>query len=431
MKKTRIFYAVQVSNFTQTDLGPMWLLRNDACTNIMVGIVSTLLKDREDYEFLIKLPFEEDCLDTPNLFELFDEEYHDRISFLREHIPISPVTSRFNFDMNFYMGEKIWLSDVDIMINDENTLTKNWNVFFKSIGMHVPIMSTNYFLDSPLANKVDEKIRYYERQMESFINSDIAVFQCEAGMNEAMEAYDILFKSRDLIKQTSVWGVGCHAQEIMNYHTNEEYSKPVIYFGNRISDTANRYTNYDSFAEAIGKLSKITDIEFEAIMLNPTRKVTDEQLKLIDTLSNGNVEVMSNRDKFTREDYLKFINRAHISVNLFVTEVHGGVTHCEAMLAKNVLVLPNVNNYKTKFEKLDNEYPYLVGVDKKQNHKPDTDQIAEKLKQSLELYQNDRKEFNKLGEDCFNLAYEYESYESASNRIQNDIDNLTYTKETL
>ena len=118
MKKTRIFYAVQVSNFTQTDLGPMWLLRNDACTNIMVGIVSTLLKDREDYEFLIKLPFEEDCLDTPNLFELFDEEYHDRISFLREHIPISPVTSRFNFDMNFYMEEKIWLSYIDVMIND-------------------------------------------------------------------------------------------------------------------------------------------------------------------------------------------------------------------------------------------------------------------------------------------------------------------------
>ena len=431
MKKTKIFYAVQVSNFTQTDLGPMWLLRNDACTNIMVGIVSTLLKDREDYEFLIKLPFEEDCLDTSNLFELFDEEYHDRISFLREHIPISPVTSRFNFDMNFYMEEKIWLSDIDVMINDENTLTKNWNVFFRSIGMYVPIMSTNYFLDSPLANKVDEKLRYYERQMESFINSDIAVFQCEAGMNEAMEAYDVLFKSRDLIKQKSVWGVGCHAQEIMNYHTNEEYSKPVIYFGNRISDTANRYTNYDSFAEAIGKLSKITDIEFEAIMLNPTRKVTDKQLNLIKELSNNSVEVMSNKDKFTREDYLKFINRAHISVNLFVTEVHGGVTHCEAMLAKNVLVLPNVNNYKTKFEKLDNTYPFLVGVDKEQTHKPDTDQIAEKLKQSLELYQNDRKEFNKLGEDCFNLAYEYESYESASNRIQNDIDNLTYTKETL
>ena len=40
MKKTRIFYAVQVSNFTNTDIGPMWLLRNDACTNIAVGIIT-------------------------------------------------------------------------------------------------------------------------------------------------------------------------------------------------------------------------------------------------------------------------------------------------------------------------------------------------------------------------------------------------------
>jgi len=430
MKKTRIFYAVQVSNFTNTDLGPMWLLRNDACTNIMVGIVSTLLKDREDYEFLIKLPFEEDCLDIDNLFALFEEEYRDRISFLREHIPISPVTSRFNFDMNFYMEEKHWLSDVDVMINDENTLTKNWNVFFKTIGKNVPIMSTNYFLDSPIANKVDEKIRYYERQMESFINSDIAVFQCEAGMNEAMEAYDMLFKSRDLIKRKSVWGVGCHAQEIINHHTSEEYSKPVIYFGNRISDTANRYTNYDSFAEAIGKLSKITDIEFEAIMLNPTRKATDEQLELIEELSNGRVEVMSNREKFTREDYLKFINRAHISCNLFVTEVHGGVTHCEAMLAKNVLVVPNVNNYKTKFEKANIEYPFLVEVDSNQTHKPNTDQIAESLAKALEMYQNDRESFDALGEVCYDLGYKYESYESASERIQNDIETLLSLKET-
>lgn len=430
MKKTRIFYAVQVSNFTNTDIGPMWLLRNDACTNIMVGIVSTLLKDREDYEFLIKLPFEEDCLDTNNLFELFDEEFHDRISFFREHIPISPVTSRFNFDMNFYMEEKIWLRDVDVMINDENTLTKNWNVFFNAIGKNVPIMSTNYFLDSPIANKVDERIRYYERQMESFINSDIAVFQCEAGMNEAMEAYDMLFKSRDLIKRKSVWGVGCHAQEIINHHTDEEYSKPVIYFGNRISDTANRYTNYDSFAEAIGKLSKITDIEFEAIMLNPTRKATDEQLQLIEELSNGRAEVMSNRDKFTREDYLNFINRAHISCNLFVTEVHGGVTHCEAMLAKNVLVVPNVNNYKTKFEKAPEQYPFLVDVDSKQTHKPDTDQIAQQLAKALEMYKNDRESFDKLSGICYDLGYKYESYESASERIQKDIDTLVSLKET-
>ena len=427
---TKIFYAVQVSNYTNTDIGPKWLLRNDACTNIAIGIISTLLDKNENYEFLIKLPYEEDCIDCDNLFELFKPNYHNRIKFLRDRIPISPVTSRFNFDFNALIDHTYWFNDIDVMINDENTLTKNWNVFFNSIGKKIPIMSTNYFLDSPIANKVDEKIRYYERQMESFINSDIAVFQCEAGKNEALEAYDMLFKSRKHIKKTSVWGVGCYAQEIIDYHTDEEFSIPTIYFGNRISDTANRYTNYDSFAEAIGKLSKITNKQFRAVMLNPTRKVTEEQLKEIETLSNGHVEVMSNDEKFTRRDYLEFINRAHISVNLFVTEVHGGVTHCEAMLAKNVLVVPNVNNYKTKFEKYSGtmdavHYPYLVDAGPS---KPDTDQIAERLANALDLYHINKDEFDFLAHQCFQLGYEYESYEAACGRISADINSLTKVK---
>ena len=428
---TKIFYAVQVSNFTNTGIGPKWLLRNDACTNLAVGIISTLLDNREDYEFLIKLPFEEDCLDCNNLFELFDEKYHSRVKFYRESIPISPVTSRYTFDMNTLMKNKQWLMDVDIMINDENTLTKNWNVFFDAIGKKVPVMSTNYFLDSPLANKVNKRIRYYERQMESFINSDIAVFQCEAGKQEAMEAWDILYKSREHMAKTSVWGVGCHAQEIINEHTDEEFPTPTIYFGNRISDTANRYTNYDSFAEAIGKLSKITKRRFNAVMLNPTRKVTEEQKTLIDELSNGCVRVMDNNKPFTRKDYLEFINKAHISVNLFVTEVHGGVTHCEAMLAKNVLVVPDVNNYKTKFEKLKEPYPYLVGLSPNSSHKPDTTQIANALNDALNLYYVDNDEFRYLGQQCYELGYKYESYESAAVRIQNDIDSLIPQKTKL
>ena len=73
-----------------TDIGPKWLLRNDACTNLAVGIISAVLDNRKDFEFLIKLPHEEDCLDCDNLFELFDEKYHDRVKFYRESIPISP-----------------------------------------------------------------------------------------------------------------------------------------------------------------------------------------------------------------------------------------------------------------------------------------------------------------------------------------------------
>jgi len=97
--KTKVFYAVQVSNFTNRNEQPQWLLRNDACTNIAVGIISTILsKYSDDFQFLVKLPFAADCDDVNDLYELFDSKYHEFIEFYREEIPISPVTSRYNFN---------------------------------------------------------------------------------------------------------------------------------------------------------------------------------------------------------------------------------------------------------------------------------------------------------------------------------------------
>jgi hypothetical protein len=429
-KKRKIFYAVQVSNFTkQTDGTTKWLLRNDACTNIMIGIVSTILERYpDDYEFLIKLPAAADTADVKDLRELFKSKYMDRIEFFRDEIPHSPVTSRFHFDLLRLQKQKELFSSIDVMINDENTLTKNWRVLFDSIGLDIPIISTNYFLDSPIANKVPEKIRYYERQMEAFINSDIAAFQCEAGRIEAMEAYDHLYKTREILATQSVWGVGAHYAEISEYHTDEKFDIPTVYFGNRISDTANRYTNYDTFAKAIGILSEIHDKPFRAVMLNPTRKVTNEQLQLIHILSKGRVEVMSNDEKFTREDYLKFINRAHISCNLFVTEVHGGVTHCEAMMAKNMVVMPKVNNYLHKMIKAGHEdYPLFVNVDEKDPSKPDARTVALQVKYALDQIGTTNEEI--LRETCHNVGYEYESYERACDRIVFDIESLINHKE--
>jgi len=422
-KRRKIFYAVQVSNFTKDKKGKSkWMLRNDACTNIMIGIVSTILeKYPDDFEFLIKLPAPIDTIDVKELNELFKPKYMDRIKFFEDDIPISPVTSRFHFDMNALLDMKDIFEDVDAMINDENTLTKNWRVLFETLNLNIPIISTNYFLDSPIAEKVPEKIRYYERQMESFINSDIAAFQCEAGRIEAMEAYDHLYKNRDILAPQSVWGIGAHYAEISEYHTNEKFDIPTIYFGNRISDTANRYTNYDTFAQMIGILTTITDIPFRAVMLNPTRKVTDQQLGLIQELSKGKVEVMPNDEKFTREDYLKFINRAHISCNLFVTEVHGGVTHCEALMARNMVLMPRVNNYWHKFKKAGHEdYPLFCEVKPHLFEKPDAYDAAYKLKWALEQIGTSVE--NDIRHTCRAIGYEYESYERACDRIVEDID---------
>ena len=129
-KKRKIFYAVQVSNFTKTPDGQTkWLLRNDACTNIAIGIVSTILERYpNDYEFLIKLPSASDTSDVNELRELFKEKYINRIRFFRDEIPHSPVTSRFHFDLIRLQKQKELFSTVDVMINDENTLTKNWRV---------------------------------------------------------------------------------------------------------------------------------------------------------------------------------------------------------------------------------------------------------------------------------------------------------------
>jgi hypothetical protein len=426
-KKIKVFYAVQVSNFTLVDGKPKWLLRNDACTNIAIGIISTILKKYPgQFKFLVKLPSASDTIDVIDLRDLFKSEYHEDIEFLIDDIPHSPVTSRYHFDMQRYLKDSSnEFLDVDVMINDENTLTKNWRVLFNEMKLSIPIISTNYFLDSPIANKVPEKIRYYERQMESFIASDIAAFQCEAGRVEAMEAYDVLFKTRDILAPQSVWGVGAHYAEIEEYHTDNKFEIPTIYFGNRISDTANRYTNYDTFAEAIGILSTITDKPFRAVMLNPTRKVTEEQQHLIQELSNGKVEVMSNEDKFTRNDYLTFINKSHIACNLFVTEVHGGVTHCEAMMAKNILVMPRVNNYWHKMKKAGHEdYPLFTSLDSVNTHKPDAHDVAEKLKIALNYIGTPME--NQLRELCHDIGYKYESYESACDRIVNDIHSLVF-----
>jgi hypothetical protein len=426
----KIFYAVQMSNFTLDNGTPKWLMRNDACVNICVGIVSTLLERYPDFSFLIKLPPAADTSDVKNLDDLFEAKYLSRIEFYRETIPVSPVTSRFNFDFGFHQKHATEFKDVDVMINDENTLAKNWRHFFKSIGKDIPMVTTNYFLDSPILPKSEFKLRYYERQVESMFCSEAFAFPVEAAMKDALEAIDLLYRNRDGMGKPLVWGIGAYYGEVAKYHSPKRKERPIIYFGNRITDSVNRYTNWHSFAEAIGKLSELVDPStFEAVMLNPTRKATNSQLKEINYLSKGHVRVISNEDAgFTREQYLKFINEASISCNIFTGEVHGGCTHIEAMMARNIMVAPAINDYLHKYKdsgKLDG-YPFLFECDGKTI---DTDLMAQKLQLALEVVNTDGAStlpfFGQLNEK---LAIEYESYERFAEKIGQDLLDLVPMK---
>ena len=411
-----IFYAVQVSNTTVKDGKSYWLLKNDACVNIMRGLVECLIEKDNSLRFIIKLPFIEDVLDMKSYYELFDNKYHNHIEFYAEQIPISPVYSRFNFDFNYHVGHGDEFANIDVMINDENTLTKNWNALFHHLKLNIPIISTNYFLDSPIASKVPFKVRYFERQMESFINSDITTFQCKAGMEEALQAFRSIYKDDVEIKNTSVWGIGVYAKEIMQYNNLKKFAIPTIYFGNRITETAGRYTNWHIYAKAIGLLKDRTDKQFDAVILNPTHKITNEQQNEIMKLSNDCIRIIGNDQEFTRDAYLQFINKAHISCNLFTKEVHGGVTSCEALLSNNIVIMPNINNYKDKFEAYP-DYPFLCKVNDKREI--DIDDLVDKLKYALEIISTPKEvEINEL---CKKVGYDTESYEMAAERIINDL----------
>jgi glycosyltransferase involved in cell wall biosynthesis len=372
---------------------------------------------------LVKLPFASDCDDIFDLDQLFQEKYLDRIEFYREDLPVSPVTSRYNFNFAYHEANKDLLSTVDIMINDENTLTKNWRVFFDSIGKRFPIVSTNYFMDSPISPKSDPKVRYYERQMESLISSDMFAYPVQSALDEALQAYDYMFKDRKHLGLPAIWNIGAYYGEIEKGHKTKSTDKIKIYFGNRITDSAGRYTNWHLFAEAIGKLSEIIDPStFEAIMLNPTRKVTDEQAKLINDLSKGHVIVLPNDGKFTREEYVEFINDAHISCNLFTNEVHGGLTHVEAMMAGCIVVAPSLNDYLHKYSDSGNvgNYPFLINTENKQI---DMDHFVHCLVRGIQAAQNPEL-MNYYSEMNKELAYKYASYEHSADIIVSDLNKL-------
>ena len=421
-KKTKVFYAVQVSNFTVVDGDPKWLLRNDACMNICIGIVSSILDAYpDDYEFLIKLPAACDTSDVKHLEDLFDKNHLDRIEFFRDNIPHSPVTSRFHFDMLRYLDYKDIFEGIDVMINDENTLTKNWRVFFQAIGMDIPIVSTNYFMDSPISPKSDPKVRYYERQMEALMCSDMFAYPVQSALDEALEAYDFMFKDRKWLGMPTVWNIGAFYKEVAKGHVEKPKDKVTIYFGNRITDSANRYTNWHIFAEGIGKLSDLIDMtNVEAIILNPTRKVTEEQQELIDKLSKGHVKVLSNDESFTREQYIEFINNAHISCNLFTNEVHGGLTHIEAMMAGNIMIAPALNDYLHKYKDSNRlDYPFLIQIE---NRQINMDSFVECLHEAVLVSRLPQMEqWSELNKQ---LAYKYASYENSANIIVNDLNIL-------
>ena len=73
-------------------------------------------------------------------------------------------------------------------------------------------------------------------------------FQCSASMTEALDAYYSFYR-RDagLRGKSTVWNTGVWRKEVTKFSNEKKFKIPTVYFGNRISDSANRYNNYHKF----------------------------------------------------------------------------------------------------------------------------------------------------------------------------------------
>lgn len=432
----KVLYAAQISNNTFKDGKQKFVYETDACYNLCVGIINTLSEQNPDWTFLVLLPHERLGVDVYSHSDKFINK--KRIQFITYGSPIGPGNTRYHFDYEFWQDmAKNYFVDIDVMINDQNTLTKNWNMLFNEVKLNIPIVSTNYFMDTPVSEKVPKKIRYYERQMESFINSDMTAHQSQANKAEAMTALNLLYKdsvAKEVESKATIWRTGLRASEVSKFKTDKRFDKITFYFGNRISDTANRYNNYHKYAQAIGVLQRdnteeVKDIDF--YLLNPTRKVTDKQLSDIKDWSNGKAIVMANDKDWNRKMYMQFIHKAHVSVNLFTNEVHGGVTHAEGMLANNIAIMPNVNNYKWKYEQTTADYPFLVEpfTDEDGSLTITADDLAEKMLLAIKVIRDMPQRHSEYCELNRQLAYDYESYENACIQIKKDLEYLVEHKQ--
>ena len=138
----KVLYAAQISNNTLVNGIPKFVFETDACYNLCVGIINTLAEQNPSWKFLVLLPHESLGVDIKRHENKFESK---NVQFILYDSPVGPGNTRYHFDYLLWQryAKNGAFADVDVMINDQNTLTKNWNMIFHEGGLNIPIVSTN------------------------------------------------------------------------------------------------------------------------------------------------------------------------------------------------------------------------------------------------------------------------------------------------
>lgn len=342
-----ILYILQQSIYNNVG---KWLTA-DSNIQMMRGIISELLEKKQDWHFYILIGRLEDFADITSYSEIIDNE---RVHFISYNFPVDAFLNRQHFNCIEFDEMFKKLPKIDIVWNNITELSRNIKTYLYYKKYNAKLITTCFWLDAPLIGqeKVPQSISYDWRQFDGFECSDLVVFTCQSTKDAWEYNAQLKFKCKigDILSKSTIWDFGFSAKEL-NKTENDHYNKfdkKTILFLNRLSGI--NYTHHEEFIEALKILKTIRD-DWQVIFTNPSQKISWQTLK--ETVPN----IFIPCTQYDRKTYKQLLWTGDISVHLYDTELYGGCAHREAIYCDNIVITPQVYEYKRI---QGNNYPFYI-----------------------------------------------------------------------
>ena len=343
-----ILYVLQQSIYNNNS---KWISA-DSNINMMVGVFKELVR-KTDWEFYVLIAPIEDFEDINSYDEIFK---HEQVHFVPYNFPIDAFLNRQHFNIFHFDFMYKALPTIDIVWNNIIELSRNIKTYLFQNSKNTKLISCCYWMDTPEINeaKVDNSISYQYRQFDGYECSDLCIFTCkstkEAFFNNAKKLFNFS-KIKEIKKKSFIWDFGFSKKEANKYKLTEKFDKTTILFLNRLSGI--NYTHHEEFINAVNELYKERQ-DFQVVFTNPSGKYSfDELRELVNPL------YVYKEHSLSRQEYFNLLWKSDISFHGFTKERYGGCSHRESIHCNNIIVSPEVFEYKAI---QGNEYSFYVNT---------------------------------------------------------------------
>jgi len=353
-----ILYILQQSVYTYDR---KWVTA-DSNIDMMRGILSQLVSDTP-WHFYILIGKISDFHDITDYNQILD---HPQIHWIEMPFPVDAFLNRQNFDI-FMFGELMQkLPKIDVIWNNITEVSRNIKTWLYYRKYDAKLISSCYWLDCPeiYEPKVPKNISYQWRQFDGFECSDLVTFTCNSAKDGWERNARMVFHESyvdSILGKSAIWNFGYSSEELDSYSDVDDIvpdGPPIIAFLNRMSGI--NYTHHMEFIKAIKAIDKDfglnCPIPFRVFFTNPSGKVGWEWLKI----EVPYLEILEGQQEgkiLSRKNYAELLWKSAITVHLFDKERYGGCAHRESIHCNNIVVTPNVFEYRRIAGQ---DYPFYI-----------------------------------------------------------------------